>query len=43
MSRERVPNGIGAAKENDLRPISNRISGTMKRFLLKNVRDRGGI
>ena len=25
---------VGAAKENDLRPISDRISGKMRRFLL---------
>ena len=30
---------VGAAKENDLRPISDRISGTIRRFLLENLRD----
>ena len=34
---------VGAAKENYLRPISDRISGTMRRFLLEDLRDRGGI
>ena len=34
---------VGAAKENDLRPICDRISGTMRRFLLEDLRDRGGI
>ena len=34
---------VGAAKENDLRPISDRISGTMRRFLLEDLRDREGI
>ena len=34
---------VGAAKEIDLRPISDRISGTMKRFVLEDLRDRGGI
>ena len=29
------------AKENDLRPISDRISGTIRRFLLEDPRDRG--
>ena len=45
MLMERVPNGrwLGAAKENDLQPISDRISGTMRRFLLEDLRDRGGI
>ena len=33
---------VGAAKENDLRPISDRISGTMRIFLLEDLRDRGG-
>ena len=33
----------GEAKENDLRPISDRISGTMRRFLLEDLRDRGGM
>ena len=33
---------VGAAKENDLRPISDRISGTMRRFLLEDLRGRGG-
>ena len=33
----------GEAKENDLRPISDRISGTMRKFLLEDPRDRGGI
>ena len=33
---------VGAAKENDLRPISDQISGTMRRFLLEDLRDRGG-
>ena len=27
----------GAAKEKDLRPISDRISGTMRRFLLEDL------
>ena len=31
---------VGAAKENVLRPISDRISGTMRRFLLEDLRDR---
>ena len=31
----------GEAKENDLRPISDRISGTIRRFLLEDLRDRG--
>ena len=34
---------VGAAKENDLRSISDRISGTMRRFLLEDLRDLGGI
>ena len=34
---------VGAAKENDLRPLSDQISGTMWRFLLEDLRDRGGI
>ena len=34
---------VGAEKGNDLRPISDRISGTMGRFLLEDLRDRGGI
>ena len=34
---------VGAAKETDLRSISDRISGTMRRFLLEDLRDRGGI
>ena len=29
---------VGAAKENDLRPISDQISGTMRRFLLENLK-----
>ena len=33
---------VGAAKENDLRPISDRISSTMRRLLLEDLRDRGG-
>ena len=33
----------GKAKENDLRPISDRISGTIRRFLLEDLRDRGGM
>ena len=33
----------GEAKENDLRPISDRISGTIRRFLLEDLRDRGGM
>ena len=41
MLRERVPN-VSAAKENDLRPVSDRISGTMRRFLLEDLRDHGG-
>ena len=32
----------GEAKENDLRPISDRISGTI-RFLLEDLRDCGGM
>jgi hypothetical protein len=31
------------AKENDLRPISDRISGTIRRFLLEDLRDLGGM
>ena len=34
---------VGAAKENDLRPIYDWISGTMRRFLLEDLRDRGEI
>ena len=34
---------VGATKENDLRLISDRISDTMRRFLLQDLRDRGGI
>ena len=34
---------VGAAKENDLRPFSDWASGTMRRFLLEDLRDRGGI
>ena len=34
---------VGAAKENDLRPISDWISGKMRRFLLEDLRDRGGM
>ena len=34
---------VGAAKENDLRPISDRTSGTMRRFLLEDLRDLGRI
>ena len=33
----------GEAKENDLRPISDRISGTMRRFLLEDLGDLGGM
>ena len=33
----------GEAKENDLRPISDRISGTIRRFLLEDLRNRGGM
>ena len=33
----------GEAKENDLRPFSDRISGTIRRFLLEDLRDRGGM
>ena len=33
----------GEAKKNDLRPISDRISGTMRRFLLDDLKDRGGM
>ena len=33
----------GEVKENDLRPISDRISGTIRRFLLEDLRDRGGM
>ena len=33
----------GEAKENDLRLISDRISGTMRRFLLEDPRDHGGM
>ena len=32
----------GAAKEKDLRPISDRISGTMRRFLLEDLRRSWG-
>ena len=42
MLRERVPNGR-CRKENDLQPTSDQISGTMTRFLLEDLRDRGGI
>ena len=31
----------GEAKEHDLRPISDRISGTIRRFLSKYRKDRG--
>ena len=31
----------GAAEEKDLWPISDRTSGTMRRFLLDDLRDRG--
>ena len=33
----------GEANENDLQPISDRISGTMRKFLLEDLRDRGGV
>ena len=33
----------GEAKENDLQPISDLISGTMRRFLLEDLRDHGGM
>ena len=33
----------GAAKEKDLWSISDRISSTMRRFLLEDLRDRGGL
>ena len=33
----------GEAKENDLQSISDRISGTIRRFLLEDLRDREGI
>ena len=33
----------GEAKENDLRPISDRISGTIRRFLLEDLRNCGGM
>ena len=33
----------GEAKENDLRPISFRISGTIRRFLLEDLRDNSDI
>ena len=33
----------GEAKENDLRPISDRMSGTIRRFSLEDLRDRGGM
>ena len=33
----------GEAKENDLRPISDRISGAIRRFLLEDLRDRRGM
>ena len=33
----------GEAKENDMLPISDRISGTIRRFLLEDLRDRGGM
>ena len=29
--------------ENDLRPISDRISGTMRKFFLEDLKDRGGM
>ena len=28
---------VGGAKENDLRPISDQISGSMRRFLFKDL------
>ena len=34
---------VGVAKEKDLRPTSDRISGTKRRFLLENLRDRRGM
>ena len=34
---------VGAAKENDLRPISDWIADTMRTFLLEDLRDRGGM
>ena len=33
----------GEAKEIDLRPISDWISGTIRRFLLEDLRNRGGM
>ena len=33
----------GEAKENDLQPISDWISGNMRRFLLEDLRDRKGM
>ena len=33
----------GLGEENILRLISDRISGTMKRFLLEDLRDLGGM
>ena len=34
---------VGLAKENDLWPISDWISGPMRRFFLKDLRDLGGM
>ena len=34
---------VCAAKKNDLRPISDQISGTMRRFSLEDLKDRGGM
>ena len=39
MFRKRVPKGR-AAKENNLRSISDWISSTMRKFLLEDLRDR---
>ena len=33
----------GAAKKKDLHPISDQILGLMRRFLLKDLKDLGGV
>ena len=37
MLMKRIPNGRGTAKEKDMRPISDRISGAMRKFLLEDL------
>ena len=38
MLRKRIANGrVGATKKKKLQPISDRISGTMRRFLLEDL------